>query len=249
MDNRVSPRWPARLGLAAILACLLAPVLRAAEQPAEHPLNVPPEGFVALFNGKDLTGWKGLVLNQKQRALMSPKEHAERQKEADQRMHNHWKVVDGALMFDGAPFNKSGPLCTIKQYGNFEMLVDWKISKGGDSGIYLRGSPQVQIWDPDDPSQQKNGAAKGSGGLWNNEKNERFPLVRADKPIGEWNTFRIRMVDDRVTVWLNGQLVTDNVVMENYWDRKHPIYPREQIELQNHNHPLYFRNIFIKELP
>jgi hypothetical protein len=58
-------------------------------------------------------------------------------------------------------------------------------------------------------------------------------------------------VGNRVTVWLNGKLVTDNVVMENYWDkdRKQPIFPREQIELQNHNHPLYFRNIFIKELP
>ena len=73
--------------------------------------------------------------------------------------------------------------------------------------------------------------------------------MRADNPIGEWNTFRIRMVGDRVTVWLNGKLVTDNVVMENYWDRERPIYEREQIELQNHNHPTYFRNIFIKELP
>jgi hypothetical protein len=129
------------------------------------------------------------------------------------------------------------------------MLVDWKISKDGDSGIYLRGSPQVQIWDPDNPKEEHNGAARGSGSLWNNQKGERFPLVRADKPIGEWNHFRIRMVGDRVSVWLNGKLVTDNVVMENYWDRKQPIYPREQIELQNHNHPLYFRNIFIKELP
>jgi hypothetical protein len=250
MDNYGSQTLLPRAALAAALFAL-APLLsaRAAEDEENHPLNVPPEGFVALFNGHDLTGWKGLVLNPKQRATMSAEEHAERQKEADSRMHNHWKVVDGALMFDGAAFNVSGPLCTIKQYGNFEMLVDWKISKDGDSGIYLRGSPQVQIWDPDNPKEEHNGAARGSGSLWNNQKAERFPLVRADKPIGEWNHFRIRMVGDRVSVWLNGKLVTDNVVMENYWDRKQPIYPREQIELQNHNHPLYFRNVFIKELP
>jgi hypothetical protein len=249
MHDRFLNSLIARVALAAAGVLALTSGTRGDDPPTEHPLNVPPPGFVALFNGKDLTGWKGLVLNPKLRPTLSAEEHAEKQKEADERMHNHWKVFDGALMFDGAAFNLSGPLCTVKQYGNFEMLVDWKISKGGDSGIYLRGSPQVQIWDPDDPSQQKNGADKGSGGLWNNQKNERFPLVRVDNPIGEWNSFRIRMVGDRVSVWLNGKLVTDNVVMENYWDRKKPIYPREQIELQNHNHPLYFRNIFIKELP
>ena len=59
-------------------------------------------------------------------------------------MRAHWKVVDGVLVFDG----KGRSLCTAKDYANFEMLVDWKITPHGDSGIYLRGSPQVQIWDP-----------------------------------------------------------------------------------------------------
>jgi hypothetical protein len=249
MDNRVPKLLVARAALAATGLLAFASGLIAADPPAEHPLNVPPAGFVALFNGQDLTGWKGLVKNPRLRPTLSAEETAELQKQADEKMHNHWKVVDGMLMFDGAAFNMSDNICTDKQYGNFEMLVDWKIEKGGDSGVYLRGSPQVQIWDPDEPREQKNGAAKGSGALWNNAKGERFPLMRADNPIGEWNTFRIKMIGDRVTVWLNGKLVTDNVVMENYWDRKRPIYEREQIELQNHNHPLYFRNIFIKELP
>jgi hypothetical protein len=249
MDNRVPKSLTVRGSLAVAGLLTLASGISAADPPAEHPPNVPPVGFVALFDGHDLTGWKGLVRDPKTRPTLSPAALADEQKAADEKMRNHWKVVDGTLMFDGAPFKVSGNICTEKQYGNFEMLVDWKIEKGGDSGIYLRGSPQVQIWDPDDPSQEKNGAAKGSGALWNNAKNERFPLVKADNPIGEWNTFRIRMVGDRVTVWLNGKLVTDNVVMENYWDRKQPMYPREQIELQNHTHPTYFRNIFIKELP
>ena len=70
----------------------------------------------------------------------------------------------------------------------------------------------------------------------------------ADKPIGEWNTFRIKMVGDKVNVWLNDVLVTDNVVLENYWERDKPIYPTGQIELQNHGNDLYFKNVYIREL-
>ena len=57
------------------------------------------------------------------------------------------------------------------------------------------------------------------------------------------------MVGDKVTVWLNEKLVVDNVVMENYWERDKPIYPTEQIELQNHGNTLYFKNIYIREIP
>ena len=231
------------------LLAAACPLFAAENEPVAAGLNVPPSGWVALFNGKDLTGWKGLVLNPRSRPTLTAAEWPERQIRADRRMNKHWHVVDGVLAFDGAPFNQADNICTVKDYGNFEMLVDWKIEKGGDSGIYLRGSPQVQIWDTEDLSQRKNGNAKGSGGLWNNQKGERFPLVLADNPVGEWNTMHIRMVGDKVTVWLNGKLVTDNVVMENYWDRSKPIYPTGSIELQNHNHPLYFRNIFVKELP
>jgi hypothetical protein len=238
---------PALIGFMSALVLAFSPSLYAADKTAEPALNVPPEGFTALFNGKDLTGWKGLVANPEKRAKMSQEKLAEEQKEADKVMRDHWRVEDGLLIFDGSFRGEN--LCTAKDYGNFEMLVDWKIGKTGDSGIYLRGSPQIQMWDPDEPTIQKLGAAKGSGALWNNEKNERFPLVRADSPVGEWNTFRIRMVGDKVTVWLNGKLVTDNVVMENYWNRAKPIYPTGAIELQNHRHPLYFKNVFVKELP
>jgi len=124
------------------------------------------------------------------------------------------------------------------------MLVDWKILKDGDSGIYLRGSPQVQIWDTDRPN-----ADVGSGGLYNNQKNPSKPSKVADKPVGQWNRFRIIMIGEKVTVILNGQIVVDNVIMENYWDRSIPIYPTGQIELQNHGNTLYFRNIFIREIP
>jgi hypothetical protein len=203
--------------------------------------NTPPEGFVALFNGKDLTGWKGLVSPDKgppARAKMSPEELKREQEKADDFMRAHWKVEDGTLVFDG----KGQSLCTAKDYGDFEMLVDWKIKEKGDSGIYLRGTPQVQIWDA-------KANPVGSGGLYNNQKNPSKPDKVADKPVGEWNTFRIKMVGDKVTVHLNGELVVDNVTMENYWERDKPIYPTGQIELQNHGNTLYFKNIYIKELP
>ncbi len=207
-------------------------------------LNQPPKGFVALFNGKDLRGWKGLLKgpydNPAKRATLTPEELQKLQKEADEDMRAHWKIEDGALVFDG----KGRSLCTAKDYGDFEMLVDWKIRKNGDSGIYLRGSPQVQIWDTDRPS-----AGVGSGGLYNNKKHESKPKKKADKPVGEWNTFRIFMMGELVTVILNGELVVDNVVMENYWEPDKPIYPTGQIELQNHGNTLYFRNIFIREIP
>ena len=204
-------------------------------------LNRTPKGFVALFNGEDLAGWKGLVGNPKSRREMSREELVKAQAKADEDMRAHWKVVDGVLCFDG----KGHSLCTAKGYSDFEMLVDWKIEKGGDSGIYLRGSPQVQIWDT---ANRRVGAQVGSGGLYNNQKGASKPFNFADRPIGEWNTFRIIMTGEVVTVYLNSVLVVDNVVMENYWERDKPIYPNGQIELQSHGSLLYFRNVFIREI-
>jgi len=144
-------------------------------------------------------------------------------------------------MFSG----KGANLCSVKQYGDFEMLVDWKISKAGDSGIYLRGTPQVQIWDT---SRTEVGAQVGSGGLYNNEKNPSKPLKVADNPVGDWNTFRILMIGEKVSVWLNGELVVDDVILENYWNRKIPIFPKGAIELQAHGTDLAFRDIYVREI-
>jgi len=202
------------------------------------PQPATMRGYVAAFNGKDLTGWKGLVGNPKSRAAMGPADLAAAQKKANASMNAHWKVIDGMLEFDG----KGQSLCTGRDYGDFDMYVDWKIKAGGDSGVYLRGSPQVQIWDI---AKRK----EGSGGLFNNKKNPSKPSKPADRPVEQWNRFRIRMVGEKVSVWLNGQLVVEKVVLENYWERGKPIYPMGQIELQNHGNTLWFRNVFIKELP
>jgi HEAT repeat protein len=204
------------------------------------------EGFTAMFNGKDLTGWQGLVEDPIKRSKMDPKVLAAAQEKANAEMLDSWHVVNGELLF----MSHGNNLASIKKYGDFEMLVDWKIiddhKQKGDAGIYLRGSPQVQIWDN---ARIKDGAQVGSGGLYNNQINESKPLKVADNKLDEWNTFRILMKGDRVTVYLNGQLVTDNVILENYWDRNLPIFSEEQIELQAHGSPVAYRDVYIREIP
>jgi hypothetical protein len=229
---------------------------------AQDANNTPPPGYTALFNGKDLTGWKGLPLkanpNEKkkettpyvamtmpERLAATPEALAAAQKLADASAREHWTVENGVLVFDG----KGQSLCTAKDYANFELYCDWKIKEKGDSGIYIRGTPQIQIWDPFTDPNTKNGEEKGSGGVFNNKDNPKDPIVMADKPIGEWNTFWIKIVGDIVTVKLNDKVVVDNVKMENYWERDKPLYPTGTIELQNHGNTLYFRNIYVKELP
>jgi hypothetical protein len=226
--------------------------------------NTPPSGFSALFNGNDLSGWKGLAhKNANERRALTGEAVDKAQTAADQVMREHWSVADAILTYDG----KGQSLCTAKDYGDFEFYIDWKIPPGADSGIYLRGTPQIQIWDPWDPrvkagqdppstSEQwvaayRNGRNLGSGGLWNNKRWRNAPTTLADKKPGEWNTFFIRMVGDKVSIWLNDKLIVDRVALENYWDKSglSPLARADQIELQHHGSALYFKNLYIRELP
>ena len=211
----------------------------------KHLASLPADdGFVSLFNGRDLEGWKGLVENPLARAKTKPAELAKKQAKADELMRTGWTVEKGVLIFTG----KGDNLCTAKQYGDFEMYVDWRLDPTGndaDAGIYLRGSPQVQIWDT---ARRKVGAQVGSGGLYNNKEHESKPKLVADNKLGEWNSFYIRMIGDKVLVRLNGQTVTDNVTLENYWDRSLPIFPTEQIELQAHGTRVEYRDIYVREI-
>jgi hypothetical protein len=211
--------------------------------------NTPPAGFTALFNGKDLKGWKGHT-TMTERVKLKAAELAELQATRTKIAHEHWTVQAGMIHCDG----KGGvSLVTDRDYGNFELMVDWKIEKKGDSGIYLRGQPQVQIWDSDNLGDDlKADWGTGSGGLWNNQpagSKGQKPLKKADKPVGEWNTFHITMVGDDVTVKLNGVLVVDKVPLRNYWDDgKKPLPEKGPIELQFHGDQLWFKNIYVKEL-
>lgn len=214
----------------------------------KHLAEMPDEvGFVSMLNGKDLTGWKGMVEggNPYKRYALKSAKLAKEQEKADERMRADWIVEDGCLVYLGTGYDN---LCSEKQYGDFEMYVEWMLDPAGkepDAGIYLRATPQVQIWDT---SRVNVGAQVGSGGLYNNQVNESKPSKVADNKLGEWNTFHIKMVGDRVTVDFNGERVVDNVILENYWDRSKPIFATEQIELQAHGSKCYFRNIYVKEL-
>lgn len=203
------------------------------------------DGYISIFNGKDLSGWKGLVKDPITRAKMKSAELSKEQAKADEQMHKDWDIKDGAIIYLGKGYNN---ICTIKEYGDIEMYVDWKLDSKGpepDGGIYLRGIPQVQMWDI---SRIDVGAQVGSGGLYNNQQNPSTPLKVMDNKLGEWNTFYIKIVGDRVTVKLNGELVVNNVILENYWDHSQPIPPIGQLELQAHGCPIYYKNIYVKEL-
>jgi hypothetical protein len=204
----------------------------------------PPKGFRALFNGKDLSGWRVYIMGGNQKKVLSaePKDVAAARKKVAAERDKFWTVKDGAIV---NPKGKGPYLETTETFGDFELLLDWWIAPKADSGIYLRGVPQVQMWDPVAGIPQ---AKVGSGGLYNNKKGPSKPLVRADKPAGEWNTFRITLVGDVCSIWLNGALVVDETPLENYWDRGRSLYPTGPIQFQTHGGELRFRNIFLREL-
>jgi hypothetical protein len=218
--------------------------IRIYEFPKYYPTdNVAPEGFVRLFNGRDLSGWRGLVADPVKRKTMSLDEWAKEQIKADNLMQQNWKVEKGTVVYRGRAFDN---LCTEKQFGDFEMLVDWKVEPKADSGIYLRGCPQVQIWESNSGGFDKK--HPGSGGLFNNKKGPNYPSRFADHYIGEWNRFRIVMVGEKVHVFLNDELVVDNKTLENYWEREKPVYALGPIELQAHQSVVHFKNIYIREI-
>jgi len=207
------------------------------------------EGFVTLFNGKDLSGWHGLkTMDPRDFEAMSTEARVKALEAGAADVKKHWRVEDGVIVNDG----QGAYLTTDKDYGDVELKVDFKIVPKGDSGVYLRGNPQVQIWDFTEKSYARNGADKGSGGLWNNGRGApgKDPLVLADKPIGEWNSLRVLMVGERTTVHLNDKLVVDFARWENFWhrDRKLPMVARGPIQLQTHDHPTYWRNIAVREI-
>ncbi len=206
----------------------------------------PPEGFTSLYNGKDLTGWRGGDTSDHRAYLaLAPEKRTERDKTWTADMLAHWKAEGDELVNDG----KGKYATTEKEYGDIELTLEYNMAPLGDSGIYLRNVPQVQIWDPANAKEKKNGAEKGSGALWNNGLNNgKFPLVVADKAPGEWNTLRIVMVGARVSIWLNGKQTVDYASLENYYDRKLAVPAKGPICLQTHGAPIRWRNVFVREI-
>lgn len=221
----------------------------------------PPKGFVSLFNGKDLQGWFGWgTQSPDDLQAMTPEQLAEWKKRSiegplegknvGKELKKHWVVESGELVNDGEGLYAT----TDQDYGDFELWVEYKTVPEADSGIYLRGCPQVQIWDSTqtDPRSVSIGKPLGSGGLWNNTAGTegKDPLKKMDRPFGEWNELRITMIGQRVTVIFNGEKVVDSAVMENYFDttRRSPVPDKGPIQLQTHGGEIRWRNLWIREI-
>jgi hypothetical protein len=238
-----------------LLGALAAAAFSASSALSAMAAPEPPTGFVALFNGTDLAGWRGgdtfdhrklLAMTADERAAKIAAWTATMFETNSATGKPHWYVEGDELVNDG----RGAYASTEKDYGDFELFLEYKTVPLADSGVYLRGCPQVQIWDYTEKDKFKLGADKGSGGLWNNSPGApgKDPLVLADKPFGEWNKVHVIMVGARVSVWLNDKLVVDHALLENYYDRKTPVPPKGPIQLQTHGGEIRWRNLFIREI-
>ncbi len=230
-------------------ACfLVALVMGGGTHPAWSEVK-PPQGFQVLFNGENFDGWHAMPhFDPRKLKALSEEERQAKIKQWNKDIDAHWSIENGELVNDG----HGAYLTTDQEFRDYELLIDYKTVPKADSGIYLKATPQVQIWDyTKEGGKWKIGADKGSGGLWNNSPGApgKDPLVLADKPFGEWNSLRIIQIGARTSVWLNGKLVVDHAIMENYWDRKSPLFPQGPIQLQTHGGEIRWRNLFIREIP
>jgi len=206
-----------------------------------------PAGFTALYNGRDLAGWRGGdTYDHRQWLALSAAERAAKDATWTADKLKHWRAEGVELVNDGGGQYAT----TVREYGDFELLVDYRTVPLADSGIYLRGCSQVQIWDYTEKAKFALGAARGSGGLWNNSPGApgKDPLVKADRPFGEWNRFRVLMLGSRVSVWLNDLLVVDHALLENFYDRTQPVPAHGPIQLQTHGGEIRWRNIYVREI-
>jgi hypothetical protein len=205
-------------------------------------------GVTAIFDGQSLDGWWGASTEDPRGWMaLAPDKLKRKHDDSLADIRQHWRAENGELINDGSGLY----LTTDKNYGDIELDLDYKTVPLADSGIYLKGCPQVQIWDHTNAKEFKNGAQKGSGGLWNNSPGApgKDPLVLADKPFGEWNHFHVRQLGSRTTVVFNDQLVVDNAILENYFNRQLPIPPTGPIQLQTHGGEIRWRHLAVREIP
>jgi hypothetical protein len=188
-------------------------------------LDEPMPGEVRLFNGRDLTGWEAFLAG-------------------DAEMDDVWSVEDGVLVCTGRP---AGYIKTKQAYDNFVLKLEWRwdpeTKQGGNSGVLLRQTGEDRVWPRSVEAQLMSGSA---GDFWNigdvpmktdpdrtsgrNTKKRRA----AERPPGEWNSYEIIVDHDRITLYINGELVN------RAWDVEEMAGP---ICLQSEGAEIHFRNI------
>lgn len=191
------------------------------------------EKFQPLFNGKDLTGWK--VLEGKEKA---------------------WSVEEGMIVVSG---EGGGWLGTERDYADFVLRLEYRLTPKGNSGVYLRAPEkghisrvgmEIQILDDDHPDYKKIAPYQFTGSLYHVVA----PSEKAIKPPGEWNAFEITAKGRKLSIVLNGKKIVDTDLDECLKDpevaKEHAGLKRStgKIGLQSHNGRVEFRNIQIKEL-
>ncbi len=188
------------------------------------------KGFQPLFNGQDLAGWKGVG-----------------------GQSTNWEIKDGALSCTGKP--GSHWIATKKEYADFDLRLEYKIPKNGNSGVFIRTPKEGAPW----VSGMEIQVLDDYGDKWKNLKPAQFtgsiyaiqaPAKRATKKAGEWQTMRIRCVGTKCDVWINGEQVVKGSLAELAKTHTQPGLKRKSgfIGLQNHSSPVYYRNIRIKSL-
>ncbi|UCC24356.1 MAG: DUF1080 domain-containing protein [Gemmatimonadales bacterium] len=198
------------------------------------------EGWRLLFDGETLEGWR--VFGREE-------------------MSEGWAVVDGSLtrVAGGAR-----DIITVDQFRDFELTLEWMVEEGGNSGIFIRaseevdrifeGAPEMQVLD--DPNHVDGGDPLTSAGA----NYALHPAPRGVvRPAGEWNQVRVRVQGNQVTHWLNGQQIVDYELWSDDWKARlaeskftewpeYGTYPEGHIGLQDHGDWVAYRNIKIREL-
>lgn len=190
--------------------------------------KLPAEGFVPASLAPE--AWKAVAGDPNARRAMKPKALAKAQQEADAAAAGTWNAADGVLTgATGTP-----TLGSAKEYENFCLIVEWKTD--GEAGLGIRSIPQIAL------------GGRNAGALTGNMLHENTAPAAANRP-GEWNTMEVRVVNDRVTVVLNGITTCNNVILENTCNREIPAYTEGQILLVGGTAPVSFREMYVRELP
>ena len=191
--------------------------------------KLPAEGFVPASLAPE--AWKAVAGDPDARRAMKPKALAKAQQEADAAAAGTWSAADGVLTgTTGAP-----TLGSAKEYENFSLIVEWKTD--GEAGLGIRSIPQIAL------------GGRNAGALTGNMLHDNAAPKAAANGPQEWNTMEVRVVNDRVTVVLNGITTCNNVILENTCNREIPAYTEGQILLVGGTAPVSFREMYVRELP
>jgi hypothetical protein len=196
-------------------------------------------GWKLLFDGNTLTGWRGFTSSTPPAG---------------------WKAVDGALFRNGP----GGDLVTVDEFGDFELRLQWKLAKGGNSGIFFRALTEgEEIWHSAPEMQVLDNAGHRDGKAPETSAGSNYalhgPVRDVTKPVGEWNDVRLVVKGTHVEHWLNGVKLLEYEMWSPDWDArvkaskfgKIPMYGRAKkghIGLQDHGDPVWYRNIKIRPL-